>query len=420
MVKVQFFVLSVAWSIIIQLTGSAIGKTKYNDCASFGESCNLHNLQPCCEENLICKEERLRKSSIRLQMCLCYDGFERINNKCQQVVGNICGFDRDCEFQNHTRCSEDNKCVCEKNYIKIGLSCRPLIGSSCQKTEDCFPENSVCVNHICECEKDFVPQSYERCAPILYQSCHSDEDCVNIRFTKCSSNKKCVCEPYYLASKDQTSCLPLIGGDCEVDDDCVTENSRCYNRKCECKKYYVPKVIDEEYECQQTLVLGVPCGNHKDCAFINNSQCTDHKVCACRKNHYEFNNQTFCAPIINETCSSDKDCRFDHFHCFNFRCQCKPNFSAVSDTQCEIEKFVVRCSKNIDCGDLWHAECSKNNYCVCKSNNRLINKATCYPLLNGLCWTNGQCLLPNSVCIDYHCQCQSGFKAVATNLCIPG
>lgn len=81
------------------------------------------------------------------------------------VAGDVCLFDKDCESQNHTRCSEDNECVCQKNYIKIGLLCRPLIGSFCMKTEDCFPENSVCVNHKCNCKKDFVLLSYDRCVP---------------------------------------------------------------------------------------------------------------------------------------------------------------------------------------------------------------------------------------------------------------
>ncbi|XP_044578995.1 prion-like-(Q/N-rich) domain-bearing protein 25 [Cotesia glomerata] len=154
------------------------------------------------------------------------------------VVGNICGFDRDCEFQNHTRCSEDNKCVCEKNYIKIGLSCRPLIGSSCQKTEDCFPENSVCVNHICECEKDFVPQSYERCAPTYFNwKCNpGDEVCQEAQFFSCTDGGKCFCPPNYIVLN--TKCVPLLNEHCTENKHCHIDFSACVNNKCRCKPEY--------------------------------------------------------------------------------------------------------------------------------------------------------------------------------------
>ncbi|CAG5073773.1 Protein of unknown function [Cotesia congregata] len=359
---------------------------------------------PLLNEHCVENEECLIDfSSCVNNQCQCRPEYAaQDNNLCLPTRLNYkCKFDEDCSKIHNSKCSEFKGCICRKNYYQLTETiCSPSIGGPCASNMDCTVENSFCIKNSCK---------------FLYKSCHLDEDCVNIKFSKCSSNNECICEPNYLASTDKTSCLPLIGGECELDEDCVTENSNCYSRKCQCKKYFVPNVIDGKNECERRL----PCSNHIDCALTQNFLCSDDKVCACRKNHHEFNNKTFCTPIINEECSTDKDCRFDNFHCFNFTCQCKPNYFAVSDTQCEIEQSVVHCSDNIDCGDPWHAECSINNYCVCKSNNRLINKATCYPLLGGPCWKDDQCSLPNSVCIDYRCKCQSGFKAVATNLCIP-
>ncbi|CAG5073513.1 Protein of unknown function [Cotesia congregata] len=78
---------------------------------------------------------------------------------------------------------------------------------------------------------------------------------------------------------------------------------------------------------------------------------------------------------------------------------------------------ISSCSDDVECGEPWHGECSSGKKCSCKENNVAINVSTCYPLLNGLCWCDEQCVTKNSICLDYHCLCETGYIPVANNLC---
>lgn len=82
--------------------------------------------------------------------------------------------------------------------------------------------------------------------------------------------------------------------------------------------------------------------------------------------------------------------------------------------------YMYTCDNELDCGDSWHYRCDPDKRCRCNSNNYLINRSTCLPLLKGYCWKDSQCLTVNSVCIDFHCECRSNFVAISNNLCRPG
>ncbi|CAG5078104.1 Protein of unknown function, partial [Cotesia congregata] len=147
--------------------------------------------------------------------------------------------------------------------------------------------------------------------------------------------------------------------------------------------------------------LGKFCQFNTDCDDRENLKCSDDKICAC-KDHYALLNGT-CIPVSNGFCSHNIECKLHGFYCVNNECQCKSNFTLVSEHQCVETNLVSSCIDSIDCGDFWHAKCV-NNKCVCTYNHVAINNSTCYPISGGLCWTDHQCPEQNFECIDFHCK----------------
>lgn len=68
------------------------------------------------------------------------------------VLGRSCDIDRDCYKISHAICSK-KKCVCKSNYVprENDSICLPLLGENCESYEKCWPNNSICVDHQCEC-----------------------------------------------------------------------------------------------------------------------------------------------------------------------------------------------------------------------------------------------------------------------------
>lgn len=82
---------------------------------------------------------------------------------------------------------------------------------------------------------------------------------------------------------------------------------------------------------------------------------------------------------------------------------------------------MYSCDTVLDCGDPWHYRCDRSDKkCRCNVNHYSINKSTCVALLKGYCWNDSQCIVNNSACIDFHCQCIENFVAISGNLCRPG
>ncbi|XP_057333197.1 protein crumbs-like [Microplitis mediator] len=307
-----------------------------------------------------------------------------------------------------------DKCVCKKNYIRLNeKTCLPFLGEYCSTNGSCATENSNCIDNRCQCKSQFIPLSSNKCITAIREKfCHTNNDCSEIKNAECTEEKKCSCKLNH-AIMNEMACEPLLGELCTTNRDCITANSVCNINKCQCNRYYVAK---SKNQCEP-FTLGKPCENNMECFQIPNAVCSLKKICDCDKNHYAMDDQT-CLPILGGFCSQDDHCRYNTMNCVNNMCQCKSNFIAISGTQCKEKNLVPSCNEDFDCGDPWHGQCSEDEKCVCRENNIASNDWTCSPLIGGLCWTNRQCQVENSTCIDFHCECKSNFVSVSNHLCV--
>ncbi|XP_057335152.1 uncharacterized protein DDB_G0272530-like [Microplitis mediator] len=294
----------------------------------------------------------------------------------------------------------------------MGDSICILFNTHCINNEMCS-KNFICVNNKCQCKLNYVNRG-SKCLPTyLNGTCENSTDCNEIRFAMCSDRHKCVCGNNYMAVNEK-SCATTVGGFCFFDEECASDNSICIDNRCQCK---LTALLTDKNQCVP-IRLGKPCKRHEDCEPKTNLRCSVNNICVCNSHHAAVN-ESFCAPIMGGFCSKDKDCQFSEFHCADNKCQCKPNFIGISSRQCMKNSLATSCYDALDCSDPWHAACSPNKKCICKTNHLAINNATCYPILDGYCWNNSQCIIRNSVCSDFQCTCKSDFVAVSDNLCIP-
>lgn len=76
------------------------------------------------------------------------------------------------------------------------------------------------------------------------------------------------------------------------------------------------------------------------------------------------------------------------------------------------------CHYNNDCSRiLWHAHCSSENKCTCRSDAIQVGQR-CEALIGGFCIYSEQCTSENSICSNKKCKCSHRYLAVAHNLCI--
>ncbi|CAD6216359.1 GSCOCG00004512001-RA-CDS, partial [Cotesia congregata] len=110
-------------------------------------------------------------------------------------LGRTCAFDSDCGTIIPARCSADNKCICAMSYTNIeNTKCELLLGAECSEEIPCVAENSVCVNHNCECKANFKTNLTNGiCEPtLLGKYCNLAYECEDVFHMKCYENK-CVC-----------------------------------------------------------------------------------------------------------------------------------------------------------------------------------------------------------------------------------
>ncbi|CAD6239987.1 GSCOCG00002455001-RA-CDS [Cotesia congregata] len=379
------------------------------------EHCEEH--QQCAPENSICVDHK----------CKCKDDYKKhFNYKCISTLGHFkisCDRDDHCADIKYAECSNDNKCACKSDYVPLGDDkCVALLvglGINCRYDDDCRAiENSKCSEKkICECIENSVKINSTVCFPIFGNfgiSCTSDYYCINYKYAECSYEKKCACKSNYVALGDD-QCVALIGEYCDSDSECISYNTVCVDHKCECPKKFVMR---SKYQCDR-ISLGKTCKQDYDCQIaMNNSLCSKDKVCVCKENHYALNNYE-CVPYLYEKCTTDYDCHFNFSACIDNQCQCTVLYRSVSFNRCELFGSLYSCEKNIDCGDPWHNICSKDRKCICNNNNTYIDKSTCSPLLGGYCWTDHQCVVRNSICVDFHCKCRGDFRPISSNMCMP-
>ncbi|XP_057335488.1 prion-like-(Q/N-rich) domain-bearing protein 25 [Microplitis mediator] len=93
--------------------------------------------------------------------------------------------------------------------------------------------------------------------------------------------------------------------------------------------------------------------------------------------------------------------------------------TAVSIDKCVETLLGTSCKNDQDCSDILHAKCSKDEICICRSNNIMVNKTSCQPLLGTFCWKDEKCAADHSSCVDNECQCNEGYMKQSNVQCLP-
>ncbi|XP_044582926.1 prion-like-(Q/N-rich) domain-bearing protein 25 [Cotesia glomerata] len=382
-----------------------------------GEGCNYL----CLTDNAACIDNK----------CQCKSKYAMQARKfCKPTQLHLaCAFDVDCNDVEHAKCS-NGKCVCREKYAEVNVkTCRPLLGGSCRSDSDCFTDNASCIDNQCQCNEYFVAAN-NSCLPIE-KFCNVNADCSDIESAECSDNV-CKCKPNFRRF-NSIVCELLLGGSCISDEQCRIPNSSCLLNKCQCTEYYVansknrctlfPKSMPCPNTCKFTIkislilftvTLGQPCIDNDDCNTIPHAVCSN-KICACNKNFIALDEET-CLPVLGGHCLEDLECRYNTTECINNKCQCKESFKAVSSHQCRNKSSIAFCKDVTECGDRWHYQCSDGK-CICADDNILVDIWTCSPMIGGACWADHQCVVENSSCVDFRCQCKPNYVVIANNLC---
>ncbi|XP_057335489.1 neurogenic locus notch homolog protein 1-like [Microplitis mediator] len=246
---------------------------------------------------------------------------------------------------------------------------------------------------------------------LLGSSCKTDSDCERVEFAKCSRTEICVCSLNTLAVNG-TSCVPILNEFCEDNADCKVDNSECFDNKCECKSWF--RTIANT-ECERPH-LGMNCRESIDChVFLDHSECSEEKKCACRHGRYAINN-TRCAPAFNEACDYGEICASENSICTNDKCQCKTGY-VYQESKC-VPKFLgMPCQTEEDCQEIEFSTCSDNNICVCQLNYGGLDLLTCSLLIGADCSKDDDCVAKNSRCFRDKCECMEYHSAHSNALC---
>ncbi|XP_057328653.1 transmembrane cell adhesion receptor mua-3-like isoform X2 [Microplitis mediator] len=347
--------------------------------------------------------------------CECEAFYSPLYNKqcLPTLLGWNCEYDDDCRNLFSAKCSKNKKCICQSNHVPFNNTmCAPLLGEYCRNDEQCITNNSVCVNHACQCNHDFIEQSNNECIDDVF--CEKNQHCERAPNAKCSEKrKKCFCNSSHV-KLSEIACAPLLGEFCRYNDTCGTNKSTCINNQCSCQPNYVR---DSNYKCLP-LLLGLACRADHDCSKIKYAKCSDDNKCVCKSNYLQLTNNT-CAALIGEYCVESSDCHPMYSRCFRRVCRCADGFVRQSNNRCLSSDLKKYCDNNNGCVHVMHSICSENNECVCIGNHIALNETTCSPLLNEPCLNNEGCATSNAVCVDNKCQCKRNYLPQSDNYCIP-
>ncbi|XP_044590437.1 tenascin-like [Cotesia glomerata] len=352
-------------------------------------------------------------SVCRNNYCTCDYMFIAVSDhECKlSYLGQTCNKNEDCIETNRAMCSEDKKCVCKENHtIFEDAVCVSLVGGYCWRHEDCLPDNTICVGDRCRCKEHYELRSNNHCVrKLLGQHCKSYADCDDIRYAKCSEDLLCVCKHNHYAM-DDTTCGSLLNGFCIENGECEVYNSICVNRNCQCKVGFVQ---ESKFRCVSAS-LNKNCDTDEDCGNIWRSECSDSKVCVCLVNHTVVGGSR-CAPLLGEFCLNADDCAPHRSVCFESKCDCQSGFVVQSNTECVPALLGKPCEIDVDCIEINHSKCSKDNVCICRENTIAVSNSSCEPLLGSFCWKNEKCAPDNSVCLQNECRCKPSFEPLSSN-----
>lgn len=82
-------------------------------------------------------------------------------------------------------------------------------------------------------------------AVMLGSYCKNDSECQQVKFSKCSELKVCICS-FNTMAINRTTCVPLLGVPCQVNEHCKVNNSICVDNECQCE---IKALIHNDNEC---------------------------------------------------------------------------------------------------------------------------------------------------------------------------
>ncbi|XP_057324142.1 prion-like-(Q/N-rich) domain-bearing protein 25 isoform X1 [Microplitis mediator] len=427
----------------------------YTICApTYNSFCQTNEL--CANDNSVCINNK----------CQCKPNYVYRDWECvPTLLNDPCNDDSNCRKIKNAICSVDKKCVCRNNFNKINeKSCGSILDEICLTNKQCAIKNSYCLNNRCQCRFNFVPVSSKQCAPMsLKRNCECHHDCHNIKNSKCSKNRMCICNPNYVAVNNV--CAPILNGFCSTGEVCATTNTICIDNRCKCKPNYQ---LQPNNDCIPVHLQG-SCKLDSDCRLIENSKCSEKKKCICDvsyvkknetycqlwsdffclagncsvtqtvcnsdedcsekintrcwKNQCVCNNNyvmvnNVCLAYLNEFCQIDEDCVVENSICISNRCQCKPNYAIRSINHCEPISLGMPCKSAMSCSLIKNSICSKDKICICDYNLLAENELMCKPMIDEFCLIDEHCSVANLRCFDNKCQCQENYSPASDSQCV--
>ncbi|CAH1391901.1 unnamed protein product [Nezara viridula] len=214
----------------------------------------------------ISTEEPILKTDKEIKLNIKHSLLEALNKPL--VLGSSCINRTDCSAQNNSVCL-NGVCKCDKDFVaspnnKSCLSKAKALGDDCWENVQCdsiygVSGLAVCASFHCVCSPNAVLKN-NKCykKTVLGKSCREDSDCVSIQYSFCYQ-QVCACDPDFFPDITGTQCFPFsrgLGESCENNSDCEVDMQpnekpgarECKNNKCVCAKGY--KGIPESNICQ--------------------------------------------------------------------------------------------------------------------------------------------------------------------------
>ncbi|CAD6221857.1 GSCOCG00005195001-RA-CDS [Cotesia congregata] len=366
---------------------------------------NCSNNSDCAVDHSYCDES---------DTCRCFDNFYQSENRGEcyslaQKIGDFCETNIGCRELEFTDCFE-NKCVCLSNYTEVDDRCRGVINAKCFKDSDCATKNSVCEANTCRCSVGFyLSTDRTQCHPLAKQIndfCETEFGCRDLRFTNCSTDKKCVCLQNYTEIDD--SCRGFIHAKCFEASDCAAENSICKSNTCQCPDDF--NLSSDERKCHPfAKEMHDFCDTDLSCRDLRFTFCSENNKCTCLPNYTIVNEH--CRGLIGSKCFNDSDCALTNSVCHSNACQCRTGFYASeSKNNCHryAKQFGAFCENDNACRNILYTHCSKDNRCVCNTSYVLIDNH-CQGFIGANCSKDSDCAFEYSFCDKKICKCRDDF-----------
>ncbi len=252
--------------------------------------------------------------------CECLPNYEYsyVYNGC---VFKPCFYSNDCtRFDANRICSNNGYCNCRSGYtVNPKKICNRTVESYCNSFNDCG-SNQFCVNHLCECQPNYVYNSFDNSCHLKY--CSYDSDCNTFDKNSVCLEGYCKCRSGYKTDPKTKFCIITVEKSCNTINDCGI-NQFCVNNLCECQPNYVFNQVSNS-------CLFNYCNYDTDCNQFDSKRVCLNRMCDSCKTYYAVDPITkFCNTTTGLYCSSNYDCtKYGDFNqvCVDNSCQCGPNY----------------------------------------------------------------------------------------------